>query len=72
MVRRDSAWLRQQRIQQITKRIALGIAKGVSLSGLTLWIQVNMGLTKPKAQEYIDLICESQEWEIEKGEIKVA
>ena len=72
MVRRDSSYLRSQRLQQISKKIAAGLAEGnISLDRFVNWIQINIGLTEVRAQEYIDICVKAHTgWMVQNGFIK--
>lgn len=70
-IRRDSAFLRSQRIKKITTEMAKKITTGLRLRGLLIWIQIEIGLSENKAREYVDLICEAKGWKLNNGGISI-
>ena len=62
MVRRDAALLRKQRLQEIERRMAQGISRGIDLDKLLDWIEYEIGLTRKTAMRYVELIVRKQGW----------
>lgn len=63
MVRRDATFIRLQRIKRITKLIAKNIEAGINHKNLIIQIQYTIGLTRERAEEYVDLIVEAhKDW----------
>ena len=68
MVRQDSAFLKAQRLSKISKKIAAGLmaaeTRRIPIERLLDWIELNTGLTRTRAQEYVDLIIRaSDDWD---------
>ena len=61
MVRKDAGFLKAQRMGDISKMIAQNIEKGIFPENLLDMIEYNIGLSRDKAQEYIDLIIRVHE-----------
>lgn len=55
MVRRNGGFIKTQRIADIKKYIVQQSPKPIALNRLVLWVEANIGLTKVKAQEYIEV-----------------
>ena len=53
--------MRHGRIQTISKLIAQNIEGGINYKKLIIQIQYTIGLTKERAEEYVDLIIEAHE-----------
>lgn len=76
MVKRDSSYLRSERLKRISQKIAQGLAAKdspgqVPCRGLGLWIQYEIGLTESRAEEYIALVVAVHEgWTLKDGYIK--
>jgi len=67
--RRDGSYWRKMRIRQIREEIAKHMPNGVPVEKMLLWIQVEMGLTRKKAEEYLKLAVESGDFAIRDGKI---
>jgi len=67
--RRDGTYWRRMRIRQIREEIAKHMPEGISIERMLLWIQVEMGLTRRKAEEYLRLAVESGDFTIKDGKI---
>jgi len=68
-MRRDGAYWRRMRLKQIKEEIAKHMPNGVSVEKMLIWIQVEMGLTRKKAEEYLRLAVESSDFTIREGRI---
>jgi hypothetical protein len=65
MVRADASFLKQNRMNEISKEIAKLITKhkqDVPLKRLLAWISMNIGLTHETALKYLTDICELKGW----------
>lgn len=63
MVRKDATFIRLQRINRISKLIAQNIEAGINHKNLITQIQYTIGLTRERAEEYVDLIVEAhKDW----------
>jgi len=67
--RRDGSYWRKMRIRQIREEIARHMPNGVPVEKMLIWIQVEMGLTRKKAEEYLRLAVESGDFTIREGKI---
>ena len=73
MVKKDSAWLKTERLKIIARSLATMITqnKKVDYEHFITLIEYEHGLTRKKAKYYIDLICKTHDWEIEyEGDIQ--
>jgi len=72
IVRRDASFLKTQRLNEISKKMASSFAQSekLELKKLINWIQYNIGLTYDRTLEYINLVCAVHNWKIE-GEFVV-
>lgn len=69
MVRKDSGYLKTMRLGEIKREMAKTIAKGIDPDRLLDWIEVNLGLRRETAKEYVDLIVRTQGWAVFEGKI---
>jgi len=69
MSRRDGAWIKAQRLKMIAKEVAKTFPEGADLEHVLLWIEVNIGLSRKKAQEYLAKVVAVKGWRIEDGRI---
>ena len=69
-VRRDASFLRSERLKQIKLWIAQGIKDGVDLPKLLDLIEIEMGLRRETAFEYIQLVVRTSGWVIDGNVIK--
>ena len=67
--RRDGSYWRKMRIKRVREEIAKHMPGGVSVEKMLIWIQVEMGLTRRKAEEYLRLAVESGDFTIKDGKI---
>lgn len=67
MVRRDGAFIKTERVRRIGKEIAKHSPKAMSLDRLMAWVEMEIGLTRKRAEEYILLACLAHGWVIEDG-----
>lgn len=66
----DAGHLKTERLNQITKKVASAFPNPVSRSKTILWIEFNIGLSKEKANAYLDSVIETKGWIEENGMIK--
>jgi len=71
-LRRDGAYVKQQRLKQITKEIAKHFPSPVSYSRMLDWIEINVGLSRSTAQRYLDLVIRAAGWAVNGDEITAA
>jgi len=69
MVKKDAAWLRRQRLDQISKIIAKTFPNPVDLENLVLLCEYELGLSENTAMKYIDLVCRVKGWTVRDGKI---
>ena len=69
LVRRDSSMLKSERLRDIRKEMAVNLKEVVYTDKLLDWIELNIGLTRHKAREYVDLIVRSEGWVQSDGKI---
>ena len=62
MVRSDSSMLKTSRLTQIRKEMLMRIKDGLLKEKFLDWIELNIGLSRPKAQEYVSLIVRTEGW----------
>jgi len=62
MTGRDAGYVKQTRISEIKKEMATKVARGVPKDRLLDWIECTIGLSKAKANEYVDLITRVAGW----------
>lgn len=66
MVRKDGAWIKQQRIKKICTHTAKEIENGPrTLSSILSWVEINIGLNRHKAFEYTLLCAKTYGWVID-------
>ncbi len=71
MVVKDAGFMKKMRISEIKKEIMKKISNGgVSQEKLLDFIEVEMGLSRRKAEEYTALIIKTSGWILEDGVIK--
>ena len=71
-IRKDGAFIKKQRLNKISKYVVKAAAKGpLSMKKVLAWIQVNVGLTPPKAREYLEVLIDAYEWIVEKNGLTV-
>lgn len=69
----DGAFYKSQRVKQISKEIARLLNKGrkINIERLLNWIEMEIGLSRKRARQYLDLILKTHEtWMEEKGHIR--
>lgn len=68
-MRRDGSYVKTQRLNQIAAKVSplLGQGEKVNIAKLISWIEVNIGLTKAKASEYLNTLAGIYEWETKDG-----
>jgi hypothetical protein len=71
-MRRDGSFVKVERINQIRREIAKNLPNPVDLEKLRIWVECNIGLSKQKAEEYIDIVVSSAGWIIVDGKIVIA
>ena len=73
MPQKDGSFTKTQRMNKIAAHIAPILAKGekVNNAKLVAWIEVNIGLTRQKAGEYIDTLISAYDWEFKDGNISL-
>ena len=66
-MKQDASFVKTRRLEQIAKQIAKGFSSApeIHLKKLMLWIEMNIGLTKIRALEYIETVCEAKGWELD-------
>ena len=69
-MRRDGSFVKVERISQIRKEIAKLLPDPVDVEKLKLWVECNIGLSKQKTEEYVELAIRTAGWIIEDGKIK--
>ena len=62
MVGKDAGFVKTTRIKQIKKEMAKGISKGINKESLLDMVEMDIGLSRSKATEYIDLIVRASGW----------
>jgi len=72
MVRNDAGSLKRQRLKDIKIRIAQTISKGVSLEKVLDWCEMEIGLTRKTANQYVKLINRVNGWIINSEGVIVA
>ena len=65
--KRDGSWVKTQRINQITQKIAPDINNGkkVNLKKLFAWISITIGLTNKTATTYLEELATVYDWIID-------
>lgn len=67
---KDGATIRAERLNTIAKQIASYFPRGVKYENIISAIQLNYGLTRKKAEEYIQIILDAKGWIVLDGIIK--
>jgi len=67
--RRDGAYFRKMRLDAIRRELARHMPDGVHVEKMILWIMVEFGLTRKKAEEYLKLVVETGDFTIRDGKI---
>lgn len=68
-MKRDAAHLKQERMRKIASYVAPMLAEGqkVRITKLLAWIEINIGLTKDKAGEYVNTLASAYDWNVNNG-----
>ena len=69
MVRRDSSMLKAERLARIRTQMMMNLKDVVKIDKLLDWIELNIGLSRRKAKEYVELIIRSEGWVQSDGKI---
>jgi len=69
LVRRDSSMLKAERLRTIRQEMAVNLKDVVRTEKILDWIELNIGLSRLKAKEYIDLIIRTEGWVESDGKI---
>jgi len=72
MVRRDAAFLKNERIKTIERTMLQAVAKGIDLEKLLKEIEYSMGLTQETALRYVQTIVDHQGWLIIDGVVRAS
>jgi hypothetical protein len=70
MLRKDGSYVKIQRQKLIQKQIQSCFPKEVDVEKMILWTKLNIGLTREKAEEYINDVVEGNGWIVVEGKIK--
>lgn len=73
-VRKDGSYIKNQRLQEISRLIAKGLREHqkISFSNLLTTVQYHIGLTKQRSEEYIHLcLANNKYWTKEDDTIKM-
>lgn len=74
-MRKDGSFVKTERLRNISTQIAKAFnqsdEKKVDLAVLISWIEMNIGLTKARALEYIDTCCSVHGWSIIDGKLSL-
>lgn len=62
MVRKDASTVKMSRVSEIRLEMLKSIKNGISIEKLLDWVELNIGLSREKAQEYSNLIIRSEGW----------
>jgi len=68
-MRKDGSFFRKERMTRIKNEIAKHMPNGVSYEKILKWAMYEMGLTRQKAEEYLQLVIEMEEWDVKDGKI---
>ena len=74
MVRRDGVAVRKERIQEITQIILRQLVKNnsvIKLSKIILYLQYEMGLTREKLTEYLDIAAGTEHFIIDEDKDEI-
>jgi len=72
MSRRDGAFIRAQRLHQIAQKVAQAMPEGADYERVLDWIEFTIGLSRPRAKEYLDKVIRVHGWTVKNGVIKPA
>jgi len=67
----DASTLRRDRLLAVSKEIAMHLKDHPRAFDMATWASFNIGLSMPKAREYVELVCRAHGWIIEDGIIKL-
>jgi len=70
MFRKDGSWVKKQKIEEVWKKISAEFPNTISVEKLVLWCEVELGLSKQKAYEYLDLVARIHNLAVDQGIIK--
>lgn len=70
MVRKDGAFIKKQRLMEISKSIARTFPDGIDYEKFVKRVQFDLGLREQTARDYINLVLEAQGWTAREGVIK--
>ena len=63
-MRKDGAYVKTQRIQEIKKQIVKCFPAKVSFRKIQLWSMMNQGLTEQTSTRYIENLIEAEGWHL--------
>ena len=68
-VRHDGSWVKQERMNRISHYILnqFKASNRINLNKLRAWVEINIGLTPRRAEEYIATISLAYDWLIKDG-----
>jgi len=68
-MRHDGSFVKVERLSQIKKEIAKQFPNPVVLADISLWVELNIGLSEEKTKEYIEKVVAGAGWTINDGKI---
>jgi hypothetical protein len=68
-MRKDGSFIKVERLYEIKKAIIKGLPNPVDIDKLKLWVEMNIGLTPERAQDYIEKVVAASGWVIFEGKI---
>lgn len=68
-IRKDGSYVKKMRLSEISKMIAATMPDGVEYAKVLIGIQYNLGLSKARSIEYLNLVLEAQGWVVREGKI---
>ena len=70
MVRKDGSYVKTQRMRRIAAFIAKADGDKIKTDKLLAWIEVNVGLTKAKAKQYVATLALAFDWKEKDGYLR--
>lgn len=72
MPRKDGAFIKLERIKQIRSVIIRQFPEDVSVDKVLSWAEVNIGLRRDTARQYLEMIVDNEGWIVSDGKIVIS
>ena len=73
MVKHDGSFTKTQRMSRIAAYVAPKLAEGatINIEKLIAWIEINIGLTRKRAEEYLNTLASAYDWNVKDGFLNI-